>query len=856
MTQVKSPYNFVPAPSLGKEVFIPKWAKHVSHDIPFSDGVSGELQLRITACTPIFIRNGQGKKASDPSFSHISVQGQKRYFIPATSLKGMLRSVLEIISRSKMKYINDHRHAVRQIMRAQGVVADEDYRLTKEKQNIYAGYLVKSEGDFYIYPCGKPYKIRYTELDKILPEGRKFEEHFKQNGIAKVDKNDEMGKTGRYKYEKLLKDKELEHRFSIYTVEKGRPESWVSKFQPLEYVRFADEAPANGVFWGRIVCTGQATTYDHVQARKGEYVFEGRRADVLRRDDKRIKVDKAVMYSFLHTCRDGEHDEVKDWSYWKEKLKEGVPIFFRYRDNEKKEEVRDFGLTFMYKEPVRNSIAECLTYDSVAERPDFVETLLGYVEKSNDSLRGRTMISHAFAVGNIQPLDEREIVLATPKSSYYPFYLKQSGKNGKTNKFNTYNYSSSLRGYKRYPVRNSIANHRPNVNNEKLISEFQPLPAGTIFVGKIRFHNLKPAELGGLLSALTFHGQSDQYYHTLGGAKPFGYGRVKIEVTQLLLTDQAKYCAASVEKYLDAFACEMKNHDPHWHESDYWQELLAMANLADNESSLSYMELEDFNEVKKEGFYLQDYSSLTGFQLTPLKACADPNAYAQSAESEWQRWETIKNSWLNKYHETQTHQFLTAIEKAIQDGRVEEALDDLDALSNKIGRWTEMMLHLKKAALIEMAVQEIEIVSSLLELDEKRGVLHEKYSEVKEHIEEKIILKEKELRAKRFEMLAQKASTPFEFGKDYSFDSVKKVIKQKYELWNKINDHFTEDQLEQIEEALRRSIEVEFSRGRKSKFHRHGKLRTFSEFPWTDIQKWLGIERAKNLFSIFLQKYK
>src|SRR5680860_845721 len=58
---VKSVYNFVPAPK-EDEVFKPDWAEQVSHDIPFSDGESGEIELKITAESPIFIRNGHSKE--------------------------------------------------------------------------------------------------------------------------------------------------------------------------------------------------------------------------------------------------------------------------------------------------------------------------------------------------------------------------------------------------------------------------------------------------------------------------------------------------------------------------------------------------------------------------------------------------------------------------------------------------------------------------------------------------------------------------------------------------------------------------------------------------------------------------
>ncbi len=47
---IPSPYNFVP---LSEHVFFPDWAEKVSMDVPFSDGISGALKVRVTARTSI-----------------------------------------------------------------------------------------------------------------------------------------------------------------------------------------------------------------------------------------------------------------------------------------------------------------------------------------------------------------------------------------------------------------------------------------------------------------------------------------------------------------------------------------------------------------------------------------------------------------------------------------------------------------------------------------------------------------------------------------------------------------------------------------------------------------------------------
>ena len=55
---IRAPYNFVP---LSDKVFFPDWADQISHDIPFSDGVSGFITFDMKAMTPIYVRNGHTK---------------------------------------------------------------------------------------------------------------------------------------------------------------------------------------------------------------------------------------------------------------------------------------------------------------------------------------------------------------------------------------------------------------------------------------------------------------------------------------------------------------------------------------------------------------------------------------------------------------------------------------------------------------------------------------------------------------------------------------------------------------------------------------------------------------------------
>jgi len=75
-------------------------------DVPFRDAQTGRIHLRLTAKTPVFVRQGSVLNATP---SKDFVHRENVYFIPATSIKGMVRSVLEIISFGKLGQSDDNR---------------------------------------------------------------------------------------------------------------------------------------------------------------------------------------------------------------------------------------------------------------------------------------------------------------------------------------------------------------------------------------------------------------------------------------------------------------------------------------------------------------------------------------------------------------------------------------------------------------------------------------------------------------------------------------------------------------------------------------------------------------------------
>lgn len=93
---IRAPFNFVPRSQF---VFSPSWSGKVSMDVPFENAQTGKIHLRLTAKTPVYVRQGQ---VTNDIPSNEFVHKENVYFIPATSIKGMVRSILEIISFGKL----------------------------------------------------------------------------------------------------------------------------------------------------------------------------------------------------------------------------------------------------------------------------------------------------------------------------------------------------------------------------------------------------------------------------------------------------------------------------------------------------------------------------------------------------------------------------------------------------------------------------------------------------------------------------------------------------------------------------------------------------------------------------------
>ena len=586
MSYIRAPYNFVP---LNKHIFFPEWAQQISHDIPFSDGESGIIDITVKAESPIFIRNASQDK-DDNNFSYISGQGEtKQYFIPGTSLKGMIRSVLEIMSYGKMQFVDNRKYTWRELS-----TPEYSNRFTKNFESeplVKAGFIKIIDGEWQLFPC-KYARIEQCHLDSEI-------------GVSKIRAKE------KYDYWIKTKNKKLINNFTISELGTKVFEKQCGKFR---------KATLEGDTLGQLVFTGQIKERldkgegEHGTKRKHlEFVFYNEFQDS-------IPINSQMRKDFVLNHSDDRNKEKhktalspnKEWGYWKDKLYNGerMPVFWLGTYPK----IDSFGLAMLFRLPLKYSVHDLIKRvnpDHIGHteknfRPDLTDCIFGHSVGSK-TLKGRVQFSHALCISkNPEVLELKQNVLSSPKPTFYFNYLKDGNYNDD---------ESNISGRKRYPVRNSIEKYSydpKKTNLDKVGTKFKPLNKGSEFNLKIRFHNLKKIEIGSLLTAITFYNNENKFYHSLGMAKPLGYGKVSLSINDIVSDNLTM---KTMTEYMDCFINEMeKVIKTSWGKSQSIIELLTMATPQDNkpgtESELSYMELKEFVAIKNEKKALKYYSQI------------------------------------------------------------------------------------------------------------------------------------------------------------------------------------------------------------------------------------------------------
>jgi CRISPR-associated protein (TIGR03986 family) len=665
---IKSPYNFVP---VSNKVFFPDWADQVSHDVPFSDGESGTIKVKLTAKSPIFVRNGS-KDKDETSFSNLD----GKYFIPGTSIKGMIRSVLEIMSFGKMKQVDTWTPTYRDLSKTE---TGKKYK--SSMKNVKCGWLQYSDkysSGFEIVDCGEPARISHNDIDKKFPNlAISFHDAFNSKGDInkRMKVNSDEEKAAKYKYQ-LFSINSLMQKCEVKRVK-----------EKDNYITAVLTNDGNET--GTIIFTGQPGVRNDMSnsGKHLEFVF------IEPGNPNRIEIKKEVLNNFRKAYYDGEKEESLDWKYWKGKLEKNecnrIPVFFQKEGNE----IKHFGLSYLYKLPHNQGIKEGIKNISekhFSSKSDLAECVFGKIEQKNilnkeeqdiiGSMKGRVQFSHAFAKeGTFREMLEINTVLGSPKPSFYPNYIR--------NKKGYNDTKIQIKGRKRYPVHKKNAEMQTYAGTSKTEVKFKPIVAkdseNLEFKCSLRFHNLKKIELGALLVALTFYGNNNEMFHSIGLAKGLGYGKIKLAISEI---NCDKLADSTVGEYMDYFVSEIEsNTNIGWKTNDSIIELLTMAseqnNIDQSEATLKHMNLNpkekinEFVDAKNENEQLSYYSEIRN-GITPARV------ESLESKAKKRKIEEQKESILSSADNNLVNEMLKMTNSQFKSFLREIAEDDLDKMNS------------------------------------------------------------------------------------------------------------------------------------------------------------------------------
>ena len=526
----KAPYNFVPI----NETVIP--AETIPEfDYYHKDRYTGYIDLDIEALTPLYIRDtytkeeevlaNQAKEACKicknkdcDKCNYAKHRVNPDFFapggipkIPGSTLRGMVRTLVEIVSYSKMEFTEKNKYFYYRKVANRGRYQDAmlcDCGGLRPKTE--AGWLKKEKGKHFIYPLEKQQIYRINAYPKA--NGSKWKVVTVNDEGQRV--SEELDRFDFYPISFIPVEEEI-HNHGGGTIKLLYALIEENSFELGHQKAESDERYEKGY----LVLSGSIGSKKHLHP-------------VIHcpKDEGRIEVNQDIIKSYEEDMgREPEADLLK----MLKKHPDGVPCFY-LKDDEGN--IKSIGHTPFYRLAYDKTVKEHIpqknrNFDGI----DIATAIFGNADK----FAGRVFFEDAKMVknaGQYPALSPR--VLSTPKPTTVQHYLEL-----KTGGIADWNDDTFIRGYKLYwhrrtPQKGGYQWEATEKEKEKAKSQLtliRPVREGTRFSGRIRFENLSELELGALLFVLEL---PPKCAHKIGLGKPLGFGSIRINPT-LVITNRA-----------------------------------------------------------------------------------------------------------------------------------------------------------------------------------------------------------------------------------------------------------------------------------------------------------------------------
>ena len=562
--EARAPYNFIPLP----EQFVPARAP-LDHDRYYPGGLTGWFECRLTTQSPTYIRGmlrlpdfkEWGEKSSDQlneeqrelKAEFFSYHGSREApVIPGSSLRGMLRSLVEIIGFGRMRWV-----AAEPSFTFRAVAASKDNPLREPYNrvlgsfgaNVRAGYLKKDGKFWYIQPALAPSRLKIDEPKSYCPvkepiiQARQIPGFKRFNDVGNYEPGYypvtfTLGKVGN----------------NTLVKEVGGPEAGLT-------------------YRGCLVSSGNMLENEQAAAKEGKGVRPAasprkKHSLVLERDPQasRLPVDPDAIDAYKDGMTEFQKEKAWQGNNNRGVLKDGAPVFYiEPQDSPKR--VRYFGHSPNFRIPAflqgqkrASTPLDFVPNDLKSDpQPDMADAMFGWVEEKGQGPKeqraGRVFVGDAALDGKQDDIWMDTItphVLGGPKPTTYQHYLTQDKSKGHDpdRKETLAHYGVSpaetqVRGAKFYWIKGAnppLEANDKEKKHPKQLTRIKPLKPGVKFAFKIHFENLHPEELGALAWALGLPGREGLHYcHRIGMGKPLGMGAIHLEANLHLSDRQERY---------------------------------------------------------------------------------------------------------------------------------------------------------------------------------------------------------------------------------------------------------------------------------------------------------------------------
>ena len=482
-TSATAPYNFISA-----ENPISFEEKHGA-----TSQFSGSIVCTLTALTPLLVagpldqseKETANREGRAPNRKFFTVNN--KHTIPGSSIKGMIRNAVEVLSKAPMEgFVSDRSIGFRDVASANSAYGQ---RFRDGNEKLCAGFLEQKGSTRTIQKC----------------EFIRFDPNKLGCGINPTDRQ----MSAKAKYEKLLNaNRSIECQFT-------NTNEYTDAGDPI-----ATLSP-NGLNKGEIVFTGM------MNGKFLDYIFYNP-------SKEHLDVPDDVWDSFEDQKSPPQEELLK--YFRKNKLK--TPVFFLVKQTNGKSLVTAIGLARYFRLSARHSPSDLAS--KLTNGIGLPQRIFGRVGEY--SVAGRVCCGPARFIGtepakSIEFPPNNALVAGNPAASAVSMYLVQdtnrvqnrAGNKPTNENLSSYDDSTKtiLRGRKLYWHRHSPLAPMPPNDNSNVQAKYHPLKAESKFQFKVSIDRLDAIELGAILQGLDLPISSA---HKLGLGKAFGLGSVRIDI--------------------------------------------------------------------------------------------------------------------------------------------------------------------------------------------------------------------------------------------------------------------------------------------------------------------------------------